>query len=228
MKRGLELGMGILLLAGVFFLGREEAAVVGGVVEEAPLVMIDAGHGGEDPGKVGVGGTLEKDLNLAIAGKLKEYLEKNGIRTELTRTGDEGLNDLGASNKKVQDLQRRCQKIHEAAPECVVSIHQNSYPEESVKGAQVFYYTHSLEGKQLAEKIQKHLVEQLDPENRRQAKGNGTYYMLKNTEAPLVIVECGFLSSREEEKKLVSEEYQELAARAVGDGVLEYLTGKKA
>lgn len=134
MKRGLELGMGILLLAGVFFLGREEAAVVGGVAEEAPLVMIDAGHGGEDPGKVGVGGTLEKDLNLAIAGKLKEYLEKNGIRTELTRTGDEGLNDPGASNKKVQDLQRRCQKIHEAAPECVVSIHQNSYPEESVKG----------------------------------------------------------------------------------------------
>lgn len=229
MKKKLEWAMAALLLAGIFLLGNQGAQAVeaaGGA--KAALVVVDAGHGGSDPGKVGVNGVLEKDLNLQIAGKLKEYLEGQGVQVELLRSGDQGLNDEDAANKKAQDLRRRCERISRLQPDCAVSIHQNSYPEEQVKGAQVFYYEHSAEGKRLAELIQKQLAQRLDPENRRQAKGNTTYYLLKKTDVPMTIVECGFLSNRQEAKLLAEEEYQEQVARAVGDGILEYLTGEKA
>lgn len=227
--------MAVLLLAGIFFLGRQEAmwdredeaTAVAAEAGAAPLVVVDAGHGGEDPGKVGVNQVLEKDVNLQIAKKLKEYLESQGIQAELLRDEDSGLNDAEAANKRVQDLQRRCERIHQLQPDCTVSIHQNSYPEASVKGAQVFYYTHSTEGGTLARHIQAELVGQLDPENHRQAKGNTTYYLLKKTEGPLAIVECGFLSNPQEAQLLIQEEYQIRVAKAVGDGILEYLTGKK-
>lgn len=234
MRKNLEMGMAALLLAGIFFLGRQgalmapEAAAAAAEVEAAPLVVVDAGHGGEDPGKVGVNDVLEKDVNLQIARKLKEYLENQGVRAELLRAEDAGLNDADASNKKVQDLQRRCDRIHELQPACTVSIHQNSYPEASVKGAQVFYYTHSAEGEALAKDIQEQLIGQVDPENHRQAKGNTTYYLLKKTDVPLAIVECGFLSNPQEAELLTQEDYQTRVAKAVGDGILEYLTGKKA
>ncbi len=234
MRKNLEMGMAALLLAGIFFLGRQgalmapEAAAAAAEVEAAPLVVVDAGHGGEDPGKVGVNDVLEKDVNLQIARKLKEYLESQGVRAELLREEDAGLNDADASNKKVQDLQRRCDRIHELQPACTVSIHQNSYPEASVKGAQVFYYTHSAEGEALAKDIQEQLIGQVDPENHRQAKGNTTYYLLKKTDVPLAIVECGFLSNPQEAELLTQEDYQTRVAKAVGDGILEYLTGKKA
>ena len=234
MRKNLEMGMAALLLAGIFFLGRQgalmapEAAAAAAEVEAAPLVAVDAGHGGEDPGKVGVNDVLEKDVNLQIARKLKAYLESQGVRAELLREEDAGLNDADASNKKVQDLQRRCDRIHELQPACTVSIHQNSYPEASVKGAQVFYYTHSAEGEALAKDIQEQLIGQVDPENHRQAKGNTTYYLLKKTDVPLAIVECGFLSNPQEAELLTQEDYQTRVAKAVGDGILEYLTGKKA
>lgn len=234
MKKNLELGMAVFLLAGIFFLGKQgaisesEVAAVTAEVNKSPLVVIDAGHGGEDPGKVGVNEVLEKDINLLIARKLGEYLESQGIQVELLREEDAGLNDADASNKRVQDLQRRCRRIHELGPVCTVSIHQNSYPESSVKGAQVFYYTHSEEGKILAQYIQTELVRQLDPGNHRQAKGNTTYYLLKKTDVPLAIVECGFLSNPQEAELLTQGDYQTQVAKAVGDGILEYLTEKKA
>ena len=105
----------------------------------------------------------------------------------------------------------------------MVSIHQNSYSDPGVKGAQVFYYEDSVEGKRLAECLQNALIEQVDPENHRQAKGNTTYYLLKRTDAPLVICECGFLSNPEEAELLTEKEYQEKVTDAVVSGVLEYL-----
>ena len=107
-----------------------------------------------------------------------------------------------------------------------VSIHQNSYPQESVKGAQVFYYGQSKEGKELAETLQKTLVAQLDPQNHRQAKANESYYLLKKTPSPTVIVECGFLSNWKEAKALNTEEYQERMAWTIHMGIMEYLNGE--
>lgn len=182
-------------------------------------------HGGADPGKVGINGALEKDINLKIAGLLQMFLEAEDIRVVMTRTDEGGLYDEDASNKKVQDMKRRIAVIEEAEPALVVSIHQNSYHEEYVHGAQVFYYNGSESGKKLAELLQKRFVLGVDPENKREAKANDSYYLLKKTSRPIVIVECGFLSNREEAEKLNSNAYQEKAAWAVHMGVLQYLNG---
>lgn len=223
----LSVAMAVLLLASMLYVGREAAAYVAGknvdVGEGKRLVVIDAGHGGDDPGKVGINGANEKDVNLQIAMLVKQFLEANDIEVVLTRDSDEGLYDSDASNKKVQDMKRRIELIEEADPAVTVSIHQNSYPEEYVHGAQVFYYTGSSQGKVLAESIQAQLVKRVDPENRRQTKANDSYYLLKKTGVPIVIVECGFLSNGEEAEKLCSPEYQERVAWAIHMGILQYL-----
>ena len=120
-------------------------------------------------------------------------------------------------------MKKRIALIDETNPDVTVSIHQNSYPEEYVHGAQVFYYTGSISGQKLAEGIQKQLVSKVDPENKRQVKANDSYYLLKKTGIPIVIVECGFLSNREEAEKLCDAEYQEQVAWAIHMGILQYL-----
>ena len=141
----------------------------------------------------------------------------------MTRTDDNGLYDNGAENKKVQDMKRRIEQIEEEAPLLTVSIHQNSYPEEYVKGAQVFYYKDSVESEKAAEIMQKSLRERLDEENKREAKANTSYYLLKKTSSPTIIVECGFLSNNDEAEKLTREAYQEKVAWAVFMGIMQTL-----
>lgn len=191
--------------------------------KERPCVVIDAGHGGADPGKVGVDGSLEKDINLQIAKKLAQFLTAADVDVVLTRETDAGLYDENVSNKKVQDMKNRVALIEEKKPALTVSIHQNSYHEEYVHGAQVFYYAGSEESKALAERIQQMLAREVDPDNARQAKANDSYYLLKKTSSPIVIVECGFLSNYEEAQKLSQAHYQERTAWALHLAVLEYL-----
>lgn len=217
----------LLLLVSVLYVGREAAAYVAGkdveVEKDRRRVVVDAGHGGDDPGKVGINGANEKDINLQIALLVKQYLEMNDVEVVMTRESDAGLNDADASNKKVQDMKRRIALIEEEAPALTVSIHQNSYHEEYVHGAQVFYYERSQESKEIAERMQRVLAEQIDPDNARQAKANNSYYLLKKTSSPIVIVECGFLSNYEEAQKLSSEVYQEKTAWAIHLAILSYL-----
>lgn len=223
----LSLIMGVLLLVSMLFVGKEAAQYVTGqnvkVEKSKKCVVIDAGHGGDDPGKVGINGAKEKDVNLQIAMLVKEFLEADDIEVVMTRETDDGLYDRTASNKKVQDMKKRIALIEETSPVITVSIHQNSYPEEYVHGAQVFYYDGSAEGKELAETLQKQLVEKVDPENKRQIKANNSYYLLKKTALPIVIVECGFLSNSAEAEKLCSPEYQERVAWAIHMGIMQYL-----
>lgn len=219
----------LLLLAGVCYMGREAAAYVMGknVAGEVKIcVVVDAGHGGVDPGKVGINGALEKDINLKIAEALKKYLEADDIEVVMTRESDEGLYDAHASNKKVQDMKRRIELIDEVKPVITVSIHQNSYPEEYVHGAQVFFYSGSAEGQKLAEIVQAQLVARADPENKRKVKANDSYYLLKKTGIPIIIVECGFLSNSAEAEKLCDEDYQERVAWAIHMGIMQYLNNK--
>ncbi|MDE6015454.1 MAG: N-acetylmuramoyl-L-alanine amidase [Acetatifactor sp.] len=216
-----------LLFVVLLFAEQEEATSASGnkllQVKPKVQVVIDAGHGGIDPGKIGINGAEEKDINLQIATLVKRYLELQDVEVIMTRETDDGLYDANASNKKVQDMKRRIAIIDEAAPALTVSIHQNSYPEEYVKGAQVFYYTGSTEGQKLADFLQESLVERLDPENHRQVKANDSYYLLKKTPTPIVIVECGFLSNSEEAARLCDKGYQERVAWAVHIGILQYL-----
>lgn len=220
----------LLVMVAVYFVlyGRSEQASSGKVGQEKkkPCVVIDAGHGGADPGKVGINGALEKDINLEIVKKLKVFLEQADIEVILTRDSDMGLYDENASNKKVQDMKRRVEIIETSEPVMTVSIHQNSYHEEYVHGAQVFYYGASEESKALAERIQQVLAAEIDPDNARQAKANESYYLLKKTSSPIVIVECGFLSNYEEAQKLSSELYQEKTAWAIHLAILQYISAK--
>ena len=186
-------------------------------------VVIDPGHGGFDSGKVGVNGTLEKDVNLSIAKKLEQLLLASDIKVIMTRTTDTALNATSSNNKKRQDMLQRSQLINNANADCVVSIHQNSYPDSTIDGAQVFYYTQSSDSKHLAALIQQQLISQADPSNHRTEKANDNYYLLKKSASPMVIAECGFLSNPEESKKLVDDTYQQTLAWAIHLGILQYL-----
>lgn len=222
--------MAVLLLTFVYLISRRAGMMVSGqnVVAgwKQPVVVIDSGHGGNDPGKIGVDGSLEKDINLQIAKKLKAYLEASDVKVVMTREDDRGLYQESDRNKKMADMKNRCALITETAPDLIVSIHQNSYHEESVYGGQVFYYKSSEKGKQLAELIQKRFDYVLGEKNRRLAKPNGNYYLLLHVKEPIVIVECGFLSNWNEAAALKMDEYQERMAWTIHMGIMEYLNAQ--
>lgn len=246
MKRCVEFVMGVFLLLAVFVLtgpltgiwtdwglaavsggtaekdGEEKES--GGDVNDLPVVVLDAGHGGSDPGKIGINESLEKEINLSVTKKVKALLEEKKAATViLTREGDEGLYSEYDNNKKIADLNKRCQIIEENKADFVVSIHQNSYNDGDVFGAQVFYYKSSEKGKKLAEAIQNSFNETISSKKQRSAKANGDYYMLLHVSCPIVIAECGFLSNWEEAEKLKTEEYQDQVAEAICRGILDYL-----
>lgn len=184
---------------------------------EKKIIAIDAGHGGWDPGKKGKNGENEKDINLAIAKKLTMLLEGSGAVVYTIRNSDEALGD-----SKGEDMNERKEIIDKSEADIMVSIHQNSYPSEEIKGAQVFYHGTSDDGKKLAGCIQKELSEILDSSNDRVEKSNESYYILRKTEIPSVIVECGFLSNPDEEIKLNSDDYQNKTAWAIYCGIVDY------
>lgn len=221
-KYGIELLMACLLLISFFFLSKE-AAQVTGTMGNSRVILVDAGHGGADPGMVGVDGLEEKGINLEIALKLKTVLEKKGFTVIMTRQEDQGLYEEGSRNQKAQDMQKRIAMIKECRPVLCVSIHQNSYQDSAVYGPQVFYYEDSLQGKKMAELIQTELNTRLAVKRPREAKGNKTYYLLKRSESVLNIVECGFLTNPQEANLLQTDEYQQKVAEAVAEGVCTYL-----
>lgn len=207
------------VLKGNIDKGRETSAQAAGQVVE-DLVVIDPGHGGMDGGKKGVNGVEEKEINLKVSLVLKEYLEADGIQVVMTRETEERI-----GSDQVSDLKARVAVMNEEKPALAVSIHQNSYHQENVRGAQVFYHSESEEGKRAAQIIQE-CFKKLDPENTKEAKANNTYYILKKTEVPTVIAECGFLSNYEDAEMLADEEYQKEVARAIADGILQYMKEK--
>lgn len=229
-KQGRILGivMTCLLVLSILIVVKESAEYVSvlkesGTKETRHTIVIDPGHGGNDPGKVAINSALEKDVNLAIALKLKKYLEQEDMEVVMTRQEDKGLYEETDSNKKVHDMKNRLAIMEGAKPALVVSVHQNSYPEESVSGVQVFYYRDSAEGKRAALLVQEQMIATLQPAKEREAKENSTYYILKKTTVPTIIVECGFLSNREEADRLTSEDYQERVAWAIHLGIMRYI-----
>ena len=233
-----QLLMGVVLLGTVGFLSWQAGTLAAAGVQyiqsengfgeqEKAVVVVDPGHGGTDPGKVGINGQLEKDINLEIAKKLKTYLEASDVTVVLTRDKDMGLYSSGDAHKKMADMRKRCQLIEEAKPDLVISIHQNSYHEEAIRGGQVFYYKTSVRGKKLAQILQERFDYVLGDANKRQAKANDNYYLLLHVKEPIVIAECGFLSNGEEAKKLETEEYQDRLAWTLHMGIMEYLNEER-
>lgn len=222
------LAAGFILLAGVLLWYRGEAEHAGILGGASPFtVVIDPGHGGFDPGKVGVDGTLEKDINLSISLILKDLLEKENVRVIITRTEDKAVGQTEGETKKQEDMKVRVELINESNADLAVSIHQNSFTEESSKGAQVFYHTQSEEGAALAKIIQEQIKLSVEDDNHRMEKANDSYYILKKTTCPVVIVECGFLSNHAEAALLKDEEYQRKLAEGIKEGILLYLKEEK-
>lgn len=220
--------LALVLLGGCIYGSYTLSRRVAGtqVKTEDVQVILDIGHGGSDPGKVGIGNLLEKEVNLQIGLKVKRLLEAENIAVKLTRETDAGTGKDAGGSSKVEDMKARVALINELKPQIAVSIHQNSYQDPAVKGAQVFYYSHSDTGEKFAAILQEEL-RRIDTENHRQIKENDTYYLLKRTEVPTVIVECGFLTNPEEAEKLAGEDYQEQVAQAVTEGIKKCLREAK-
>ncbi len=185
------------------------------------VVVIDAGHGGRDGGMVGrFYDTRESDVNLYISRILAHYLKKNGYRVVMTRSADVTLSDGKTANKKLSEMRKRAEIINAAKPDLVVSVHQNSYPLSSVKGAQAFYSEGEEEGRRAAEVFQGLLNQATNGE--KSAK-SADYYVLQCSPYPSVLVECGFLSNPEEEKLLRTSAYREKIAYALYAACVIYL-----
>jgi N-acetylmuramoyl-L-alanine amidase len=225
MQKKIEFCMVLVLFCASFFLARKGASLTASQqARTSPVcIVLDAGHGANDPGKVGVNGALEKDINLAITLKLASILENKGYTVVLTRDSDEILADKDAVNQKREDMVGRVKVIEEASPVFTISIHQNSFSNSAVYGPQVFYYAESQQGKAIAAALQENLDNILKPESPRMTKANSDYYLLKKTPTPTVIVECGFLSNEREAELLSDEQYQQKVARAIYFGVCQYL-----
>ena len=214
----LMLSMFVISKEGALFIHTSSTQVV---AEKKKVIVIDAGHGGIDPGKIGIHGEQEKEINLKIAEILKTFLELDGYEVVMTRTEDGGLYDENTSNKKVQDMKRRIEVIEEADPILVVSIHQNSLPSSKrTHGAQVFYGIE--EGSAaLANAVQRLLNETVNLENQKAEKSiDPSIYLMKNVTAPAILIECGFLSNENETALLKSADYQQKLAVVIATGLL--------
>ena len=199
----------------------ESEELTGGVI-----VVIDAGHGGEDGGAVGRNGVLEKDINLSLALSLSDALESMNVSTLLTRNEDILLYDKSSNyqgQKKAQDLAER-RRIAESCENAIfVSIHMNSFPEEKYKGLQVYYSENNEESLVLAQSIQSLTARLLQPENNRQCKSGGSIYLLERLTCPAILIECGFISNTEECELLSTEEYRQSLAELIAAAIYDYL-----
>lgn len=186
-------------------------------------IVIDAGHGGADPGSIGYKSKIkESELNLKLSKMLQTKLEGSGINVVMTRTTEDSLaKGSGGKAFKKEDMELRKEIIKKVRPNMVISLHQNSYTNHKFRGAQVFYDKTSEISKQIAQSIQEEFLKNLDHSNKSISPGD--YFMLKCTYAPSVIVECGFLSNEEEEKLLLSEEYQEKIINSIYMGIIKFL-----
>ncbi len=192
----------------------------GGIVN----IVLDAGHGGIDSGVSGkTTGVKESDLNLAVTKKLEKYLSSAGFSVTLTRKTEAGLYGLPTGNKKRKDMEKRRKIIEEAKADLVVSVHMNYFSSSSRRGAQVFYKKDDKGGKLLAENLQKSF-NQMEEASRDCSILTGDYYILNTSKCPAVIAECGFLSNEDDEKLLISDEYQDNLAYAIFKGIVDYLS----
>ena len=189
-----------------------------------PTVIIDAGHGGEDSGAVGVNGAMEKDLNLDIALLVGEELISRGYTVVYTRTEDKLLYKPEENIKgirKISDLKNRCAIANSYENAIFVSIHMNSFGSAKYSGLQVYYSMGNGESYALAERIQSKVRDDLQPDNRRVIKEGKGIYVLENIKHPAVLVECGFLTNKEECENLSQKEYQKRLSFSIVCGIID-------
>ena len=188
-------------------------------------VCLDPGHGGYDGGAYGRrSGTPEKELNLDVALRLGELLTRQGAAVVLTRTEDTALAEPG-ENRKRRDLQFRVDCA--AGADAFLSIHMNEYRTAAESGPQVFYRKGQADSRLLAGVLQQRMNADLSPARPRSAN-TGEYYLLEHLDIPAVLVECGFLSSPEEEQRLLTADYRQQVAESLCTGLADWLAARKS
>lgn len=191
------------------------------IPDEAYAVVIDAGHGGADPGAIGTKtGVLEAELNLEVAKLLADELTCRGIYVIMTRTDE---NALGSTKR--DDMERRRSIMRHESADIVISIHMNKFGDSTVSGPMAFYMKGSSEGRALAESVIARLCESIGRPTR--AANPEDLFVLREPIVPSVLVECGFLSNPDDEAKLSQAEYQKKLAKGIADGVCDYFAGKR-
>ena len=218
---------GVLVLFFCSIFGTAHAvSTAAAKAETRPTIVLDAGHGGEDGGAVGVNGVEEKALNLAIALHVQEELQHAGYPVVMVRDTDTAVGDTTLATiaeRKRSDIQYRAQLVNETENCILVSIHQNFFEQSQYSGAQMFYSPNNTRSAALAEAIRQSVVEQLQPENTRENKqAESGIYLLNHVDVPAVIVECGFISNPEEAELLCDSAHQQKLAAAIADGVLSF------
>lgn len=210
------------------FMANFSAAEASSMPITQKTVIVDAGHGGDDGGAIGIDGTVEKDINLDIALKLEKILKFYGFNVIMTRTQDvmtcdDGLDSL--RKIKISDIHNRFELMRKNPDAIFISVHQNKFEDSSQHGTQVFYSGNDERSKELAEAIQTSVTLTLQRKNDRVVKKSGSgIYLLYHAKIPAVLVECGFISNSDEVKKLKDESYRMKLAILIADGLLKYLS----
>ena len=193
---------------------------------ESRTVILDAGHGGEDGGAVAPDGTNEKDINLQITDAIALYFDLFGVPYQMTRTEDTLIGDNSlptVRERKVSDIHTRMDMVEKTDGALLLSIHQNYYVAEKYSGTQVFYAPDAPGSCELAETLQRTIIDSLQPENTRCVKPTeGTVYLLDKAKKTSVMVECGFLSNQQELQLLKNNAYQSKMAYFITKGICEY------
>lgn len=210
------------------FMANFSAAEASSMPITQKTVIVDAGHGGDDGGAIGIDGTVEKDINLDIALKLEKILKFYGFNVIMTRTQDvmtcdDGLDSL--RKRKISDIHNRFELMRKNPDAIFISVHQNKFEDSSQHGTQVFYSGNDERSKELAEAIQTSVTLTLQRKNDRVVKKSGSgIYLLYHAKIPAVLVECGFISNSDEVKKLKDESYRMKLAILIADGLLKYIS----
>lgn len=201
---------------------------VGGV--QRPVIILDAGHGGEDGGAVAPDGTLEKDINLSVADTVALYFDWFGIDYVVVRKNDELIGDNSLQTvraRKVSDIRQRMALVEQTPGAILLSIHQNIFTSSRYSGTQVFFAKNAPGSMELAETIQRSVVSALQPENERKVKPTeGTVYLLDEARKTSVMVECGFLSNEQELARLKDREYRSQLSYFIASGICEYINNR--
>lgn len=229
--RGLVVAVAVAVCAAgitVAHQNRPDTAVPAvGTVEDTPIIILDAGHGGMDGGCSSADGVAEKGINLSILLKVRDLLTMSGYKVEVTRDTDKSIHDSGIegiANQKSSDMDNRLELFNKYDNAICLSIHQNQFTDPKYSGAQMFYAPTNSQSEGLAQYMQDSFRTMLQPDNSREIKQCGKeLFLCYFCENPTVMIECGFLSNPDEAALLTTEEYQHKVAFTIYAGLQQYL-----
>ncbi len=213
-----------LLLAAICERGTRALRIADAATDTQPVIILDAGHGGEDGGATGTNGVLEKDLNLSITRTLADLLRTAGYTVIETRTEDRLLCAEGTpkGHRKQGDLENRLRFTEEHPNSVLISLHMNTFPNDSCRGAQVWYSQNDDRSLSWAQALQTKIRDELQPTNHRKVKAaTSSIYLLRHAKTPAILIECGFLSTPDECEALTSDAYKKALALVIFSAICD-------